>query len=101
MSIDLGKSEESYAIPKIPRTHESKFRFEFANRAFNEAARQWDAFRHQNSDNKHDINKNNRPALPIRWMAPEALQYHIYSIKTDVFAYGIVLWEIATLGKFT
>lgn len=39
-----------------------------------------------------------RPALPIRWMSPEALQSHIFSIETDVWAFGIVLWEIATLG---
>lgn len=32
-------------------------------------------------------------------MAPEALQYHIFSRETDVWAFGIVLWEIATLGK--
>lgn len=34
------------------------------------------------------------------WMAPEALQYHIYSVETDCFAFGIVLWEIATLGMY-
>lgn len=32
-------------------------------------------------------------------MAPEALQYHIFSRETDVWAFGIVLWEIATLGN--
>lgn len=32
-------------------------------------------------------------------MAPEALQYHIYSTETDIWAFGIVLWEIATLGN--
>lgn len=31
-------------------------------------------------------------------MAPEALQFHVYSVETDVFAFGIVLWELATLG---
>lgn len=51
------------------------------------------------SRNDNESNKI-RPALPIRWMAPEALQYHIYSVETDVFAFGIVLWELSTLGEF-
>lgn len=42
--------------------------------------------------------RGGRGALPVRWMAPEALLYNVYSHHTDVWAFGILLWEIVTLG---
>ena len=36
--------------------------------------------------------------LPIRWMATECF-YGTFSEKTDVWAYGITLWELFTLAK--
>lgn len=44
--------------------------------------------------------RTSRGALPVRWMAPEALLYNVYSHHTDVWAFGILLWEIVTLGKY-
>ncbi|XP_046374882.1 fibroblast growth factor receptor homolog 1-like isoform X1 [Haliotis rufescens] len=35
---------------------------------------------------------------PVRWLAPECLAEKVFSIKTDVWAYGIVLWEILHFG---
>ncbi|XP_068736382.1 tyrosine kinase receptor Cad96Ca-like [Montipora capricornis] len=37
--------------------------------------------------------------LPVRWMALESIEDYIYNVKTDVWAFGVVLWEIASGGK--
>ncbi|KAK2144864.1 hypothetical protein LSH36_724g01041 [Paralvinella palmiformis] len=37
--------------------------------------------------------------LPIRWMALESLRDRIYTSKSDVWAYGIFLWELVTLDR--
>ncbi|XP_075032784.1 tyrosine-protein kinase Srms [Mixophyes fleayi] len=37
-------------------------------------------------------------SIPIRWTAPEALAYSKYSTKSDVWSFGIVIYEIYTFG---
>ncbi|XP_075066999.1 muscle, skeletal receptor tyrosine-protein kinase isoform X1 [Mixophyes fleayi] len=41
---------------------------------------------------------NENDAIPIRWMPPESIFYNRYTTESDVWAYGVVLWEIFTYG---
>uniref|UniRef100_A0A1A8NZ00 receptor protein-tyrosine kinase n=1 Tax=Nothobranchius rachovii TaxID=451742 RepID=A0A1A8NZ00_9TELE len=37
--------------------------------------------------------------IPIRWTAPEAIAYGKFSSASDVWSYGIVMWEVMSYGE--
>ncbi|KAG5899920.1 hypothetical protein JTB14_002471 [Gonioctena quinquepunctata] len=42
--------------------------------------------------------KRSKGRVPVKWMAPESLADHIYTTKSDVWSFGILVWELVTLG---
>ena len=51
----------------------------------------------ETQENVYDVKTGGK--IPVRWTAPEAILYRKFNMASDVWSFGILLWEVMSFGK--
>ena len=51
------------------------------------------------AQNYYRVGAGTKAYLPVRWMPPEALLYGKFTLKSDVWSFAILIWEMYTFGQ--
>lgn len=44
------------------------------------------------------MNLNFQRALPVKWLAIETISDQVFSTYSDIWSFGVVIWELLSLG---
>ena len=50
-------------------------------------------------DDAYAYIKKSNAAVPVKWMAPEAVLQQKYTVASDVWSFGVLCWEVFSLGR--
>ena len=51
------------------------------------------------SDQDKDYYRGNPEEFPVQWYAPECLKQQMFAKASDIWSFGVTMWEIFSFGK--
>ena len=55
---------------------------------------------HVSPNHHHHHHHHCHPPRPLRWTAPEVVKTRVYNTTTDVYSFGVLIFEVFSFGEF-